>query len=241
MRAAAFLPILALAACIDFVEPDLPSLGAPAVIQATIRLTDQGEAELDALLAPGLDEAGLRRAVTRDTILVLGRPVVPDSIAHNGSRHYRAVWPSPATAVAEPVTFRAPSLGSLTARPPEVVWAGARRVGPDTLRVAAGQDLFLEVGPGAGSQLPQPDRQQWFLRLEGDSSAFNISADGPPPDTIQVPSRWIPPGNEVAARLIYAQSAVIEDAPGDYVGLITLDIRLNWTVRMLEPPAGARQ
>jgi hypothetical protein len=241
MRSAIVVSIVALTACVDFVEPDLPALGAPAVIQATIRLTDRGEAELEALLAPGLNEAGLRRAVTRDTVLVLGRPVTSDSIAHNGSRRYRALWPAPSTAVAEPVTFRAPTLGNLTARPPEVVWAGARRLGPDTLRVVSGQDLFLQVGPGAGSALPKPDVQQWFLRLEGDEGAFNISADGPPPDTIQVPARWIPAGDEVAVRLIYAQSAVIEDTPGDYVGLITLDIRLNWTVRFLEPPARARR
>jgi hypothetical protein len=234
------LPLL-LAGCIDFVEPDLPERGAPAVIQAAIRLTDLGDAQLEALLAPGLDRSGLRREVTRDTVIVLGRAVTPDSIARNGSRRYRDSWSAPAAVVAGPVTFRAPLLENLNAAPPELIWTGARRLGPDTIDIVRGQDLVLVVGPGAGSGLPSPDVQQWFLRLEGDDGAFNISADGPPPDTIQVPARWIPEGGQVATRLIYAQSAVFEDTPGDYVGLITLDIRLHWTVRVQAAGVGERR
>jgi hypothetical protein len=232
---------LALAGCIDFVEPDLPELGAPAVIQATIRLTDVGDAAFEALLSPGFDAEGFRREVAMDTVHVLGRAITPDSIARNGSRRYRAVWQAPGTVVAEPVTFRAPLLEDLAASPPSVTWTGAHRLGPDTLDIVAGEDLMLEVGAGAGTALPEPDLQQWFLRLEGDDGAFNISADGPPPDTIHVPARWIPAGDKIAARLIYAQSAVIEETPGDYVGLITLDIRLHWTVRLHGPPSGARR
>jgi len=230
-----------LAGCIDFVEPELPELGAPAVIQVTMRVTDRGEAEVEALLAPGLDRAGLQRTVLRDTLFVLGRAVVPDSIARNGSRRYRDAWQASAGAVAEPVTFRAPHLADLGASPPEVTWTGARRLGPDTLAVVRGGDVVLEVGGGAGTALPEPELQQWFLRLEGEEGAFNISADGPPPDTIQIPARWIPAGREVAARLIFAQSAVLEEGPGDYVGLITLDIRLHWTLPFVDPPARARQ
>lgn len=232
---------LVLSGCIDFVEPDLADLGAPAVIQATLRVTDLGEAEVDALLAPGLDGAGLRRAVTHDTLFALGRPVGPDSIARNGSRRYRAAWTAPPGTVGEPVTFRAPFLSALEASPPEVTWTGARRVGPDTVTLTRGNDLVLEIEPGGGTALPIPDVQHWFLRLEGDDAGFNISADGPPPDTIIVPARWIPAGGQVAARLIFAQSAVLDDGPGDYVGLITLDIRLHWTLRLLDPPAGARR
>lgn len=237
----AMIAAVALAGCIDFVEPDLPELGAPAVIQAAIRLTDRGDAEIEALLAPGLDQAGLRRGVARDTVHVLDRAVTPDSIARNGSRRYRAVWAASGTVVAEPVTFRAPSLEDPVLSPPELTWTGARRLGPDTLDIGAGEDLVLEVRSGSGTESPPPDLRQWFLRLEGDEGAFNISSDGPPPDTIQVPARWIPAGETVAARLLYAQSAVIENAAGDYVGLVTLDIRLHWTIRRNGLPAGARR
>jgi hypothetical protein len=241
MKPIALLLALAFAGCIDFVEPDLPERGAPAVIQAAIRLTDRGDAQIEALLAPGLDQAGLRRGVARDTLHVLGRAVTPDSIARNGSRRYRSAWAAPGTVVAEPVTFRAPLLEEQASSPPELTWTGARRLGSDALDIIAGEDLVLEVRAGSGTASPAPDIRQWFLRLEGDDGAFNISSDGPPPDTIQVPARWIPAGDTVAVRLLYAQSAVIENADGDYVGVITLDIRLHWTVRIQGPPAGARR
>lgn len=232
---------LALAGCIDFVEPELPELGAPAVIQAAIRVTDRGEAGIEAVLVPGLDRAGFKRNVPSDTLFALGRAIGSDSIARNGSRHYRDAWQASAGATAEPVTFRAPFLADLSGSPPELTWTGARRVGPDTLSLVRGDDLFLEIAEGEGISLPEPELQQWFLRLEGEDRAFNISADGLPPDTIQIPARWIPAGREVAARLIFAQSAVLDDGPGDYVGLITLDIRLHWTLQFVDPPAGARQ
>jgi len=223
-----------LVGCVDFVEPDLADIGAPAVIEATIRITDRGVTELEALLAPGLDDAGLRRGVTRDTLFALGRAVVPDSVAHNGSRRYRSMWESSPDAVAEPVTFSGPFLAGPIASPPEVTWTGARRVGPDSIDVVRGEDVAFEIERGPGTVRPVPDVQQWFLRLEGDAGAFNVSADGEPPDSIRIPASWVPAGSEVAVQLIFAQSAVTVNMTGDYIGLIRLDIRLHWTLRMID-------
>jgi len=236
------LPLLLLlaAGCIDFVEPELPDRGAPAAIEATIRIMDDGTAELDARLVPGLDSNGNRRAVERDIVDVLGRAVAPDTVLFDGTRRYVETWAVSPQVVGEPISFEAPRLGGVVAMPPAIEWSSVRRVDPDTIQVERGEDVVLALAQG--SPVSQAaDIRQWFLRLEGDSSAFNISADGLPPDIIQVPARWIPAGAEIAVRLIQTQSAVVSHEPGDYLGLIVLDTRLHWTVRMLDASTGSRQ
>jgi hypothetical protein len=223
---------LAVSGCVDFVAPDLPELGAPAVIEATIRLTDQGVAELDARLVPGLDIAGYRRPIPHDTIDVLGLRIAPDSTYRNGTRRYVERWAVDPAAVGLPARFLAPDVDGILATRPSIEWAGIRRIGADTIEPGPEGDVMLYVAMGEGGALPAPAIRQWFLRLEGDTSAFGISADGPPPDTIFVPARWIPEGETISIRLIFSQSAVLQPPPGDYLGLVTLDSRLFWTLRV---------
>jgi hypothetical protein len=231
------LAVLAAVGCVDFIQPELPELGAAAIIEATIRLTDRGTVEIDARLVPGLDEAGFRRGVRLDTIEVLGRRIGADSIARNGTRRYVEQWEAGREIVGEPITFHAPELSGVSATPPAVRWAGVRRADSDTVVLDRGSELRLLVAPGDGSLDPPPDIRQWFLRLDGDDGGFNIGADGPPPDTIFVPSRWIPAGDTVHVRLIFSQSVLLQQPPGDYVGLVTLDTRLFWTLLLRD--AGA--
>lgn len=222
------------AGCVDFVEPDLPELGRPASFEALIVVADTGTAELSAVLVPGLDAEGLRRPVRRDSVEVLGRSIASDSILFNGTRRYHEIWSVPASAVVGPVGFRAPSLDAVRAAPPAVEWWGLRRDGPPEIDGHRGEDLVLRLATGAGAGQPEPEIRQWFLRLAGEDGAFGLSVDGVPPDTIQIPARWIPDGDEIEVRLIFSQSAVLRPPPGDYVGVIKLDTRLYWTVRMHE-------
>ncbi len=220
------------AGCIDFVEPDLPDLGAPAVIEATIRLTDRGTVDVDARLVPGLGADGFRRELSGNALEVLGRALEPDSVQSNGTRRYLASWSTDPGVVGQTVSLRAPAVKAVTAPPPAMDWVAVERAGPDSLGLEAGQDLSLRVRVGSSPLQPKPAIRQWFLRLGGKDGAFNISADGPPPDTIFVPARWIPAGDSIEARLIFSQSVNLQDPPGDYLGLITLDTRLFWTVRV---------
>jgi hypothetical protein len=95
-----------------------------------------------------------------------------------------------------------------------------------------GGDLALVLESDLGTPEPAPGIRQWFLTIAGDSTTFRLGGDGLPPDTILVPARWIPPGDSLAVRLIFSQSASVTPPPGDYVGIFALDTRLFWTVRM---------
>jgi hypothetical protein len=128
--------------------------------------------------------------------------------------------------------FRAPLMRGVVASPPGFSWTGIERVGGDSVDLERGRDLELLVARGGGEGTPVPEIRQWFLSLKGDSSTFGLSADGAPPDTILVPARWIPDGDRIGIRLIFTQSAFLQPPPGDYLGIVTLDTRVYWTVRM---------
>lgn len=236
----ALLPVLASPGCIDFVEPDIPELGAPATLQATVRLTDLGTVEIDAELRPGLDGSGERRRLTGEPLELLGQVIDADTVRRSGNLRYIESWAAAESIVGERIPLLAPGIEGVQAAPPSIEWVGARKLDADTLELQTGNDLILRVALGPGESLPRPSIRQWFLRLAGDSAAFGISADGVPPDTIHVPARWLPRGNKLDVRLIYNQSAVLQSPPGDYVGVITLDVRLFWTVQ-LRAATAARQ
>jgi hypothetical protein len=234
---APLLLVFASQGCLDFVEPDIPEMGAPATLQATVRLTDLGTAEIDAQLMPGLDGSGARRQLTGTPLEVLGQAIDADTIRRNGVRRYLESWIAPDSVVGQRITLRAPGVEGVLAAPPSIQWLGIRKLGSDTLDLAAAQDLRLPVDLGNGVSSPQPEITQWFLRLAGDSAAFGISADGMPPDTIVVPAHWLPRGEELDVRLIYNQSSILRSPPGDYVGVITLDVRLFWIVHIRNAPS----
>jgi hypothetical protein len=238
LRALTLLAAALAAGCLDFIEPEIPEMGAPAVLQATVRLTDRGEVTVEARLEPGLDGAGFRRRVDDPALTVLGRVLVPDTVLRNGARVWDTQWQASPDIVASEVRLASPAVASIGATPPSVAWLGLRAVGPDTIRLARGVDLLLPLVLTPGAPQPLPQIRQWFLRLAGRSGAFNVSADGPPPDTIFIPARWIPAGDSLEVRLIFNQSSVLHDPPGDYIGLITLDTRLFWT--LLLHAAGTR-
>lgn len=229
---------LLVAGCIDFVEPDLPLRGAPAVIDATIRIFDTGRLEVSGTLAPGLDDGGLLRMLTRDSLHAAGFDVAASAVADNGSRTYALERDVSPDLVAGEIVFRAPGVEGVSA-PPAARWHAARRLDPDTLVISTAGDLHLHIDSSLGDFDPAVDIRQWFLTLDGGDDEFRLSANGPPPDTIIVPPRWLPaaPEGSIEARLTYFQSARIGDIDADYIALFTLDARLRW-VLVVDPPQG---
>jgi hypothetical protein len=222
------LASLCLAGCLDFVEPDLPDRGAPAVLQLTIRLLETDTTSVEARLVPGLDEAGVPRRVTDSQLRVLGRGIEPAGTSSAGTRSYLEAWPGSVAAAAGAIEASGPGMEGLAS--PMIRWYAMRRPGPASVSFDPGADLRLTVDVIDGVAEPEPEIRWWFLTLSDSAGAFRLGGDGVPPDTILVPARWVPSGDSVAALLIYEQSARI-DAAGDYVGLVSLDARVSWVIR----------
>lgn len=224
---------LALAGCIDFVAPDLPELGAPAVLQARLRLEDGRTLNLDALLAPGLDERGLRRTLRLPLIRLQDVNLSPDSVLANGTHVYSArLEPQPAGNDA--IILDGPDVDGVTAPPPRIEWRVVRSAGPDTVSVDTAGALILTLILPAAASAPEPDLRQWVVALTNEAGeAYTISANGAAPGRIVIPPQFVPSFAEgtVDVRFTELQSIQLRPAPGDYVGLITLDNTIRWTVR----------
>ncbi|MGH7505043.1 MAG: hypothetical protein ACRELX_05315 [Longimicrobiales bacterium] len=235
-RALIAAALTAAGGCIDFVEPDLPQRGAPAVVQAFLRAAGDGTLVVEATLAPGLDEDGFRRSVLRETLLVADSAIAPSEVARNGTRSYAAKWTANDVVPEGVVRFEAPLIADV-ASPPSLSWPGIRRLDGDTVVLKPGEALGLRIATG-GIEDPVPELRQWMLQLSGEDGAFRIGADGFPPDTIVVPARWLPApdSGRITARLSYTRSGTVRPVPGDYVGLLLLDLRLNWTIRIANVP-----
>lgn len=218
-----------LASCLDFVEPELPERGAPAVARISVVLTDSGAVALNGTLAPGFDDDGLRRVVRDASVTAAGEVFLPTDTAADGSLVYVS-----GRAVALDVMGREVQIRGQVVEPslvaPLVTWPGLRTPDPDTVRRGPDGSLRLHVETVATMSQPEPapSTSQWFLTLTGADNTFRLSADGPPPEELEIPAQFVPAG-PVAARLIYQQSATLQVAP-TYLSLIMLDLRIHWTI-----------
>ena len=68
--------------CIDFVAPDEPQIGGPAIFQATLRVADDGAVRIVGELEPGIDEDGFRRTVASEP--VEGERALPEPVEQAG-------------------------------------------------------------------------------------------------------------------------------------------------------------
>ncbi|MEX2281968.1 MAG: hypothetical protein WEE89_05755 [Gemmatimonadota bacterium] len=236
-RASVFLGAALLAGCVefDFLTPDLPESGAPAVFQANIYVDETGTFRLDGSLAPGLTLDGFRRTVRNDTIRVSTLLVPPNSVAGNGTRRYAfpAQLADP-VAFSRPLTIAVPGVSDVGAVPPVFQWYGLSRVDGDSVIVARGSELVLRVSHQSGLSQPAPQIRQWFLELATNESSFRISGPGDPPDSLRIPPYWLPPASDgrVTAFLTYYVSGVYRPAPGDYLLILGASIRLRWNIRL---------
>jgi len=222
---------LSAAACLDFVEPDLPERGAPAVAQINVVVTDSGKLSVQAEVAPGIDASGFRRTLVDEDVRAAGHSIAPHDTTDAGGRRYAATLSVGRELVASAIEIMAPSI-THTSVIPSVRWAGLERLDPDTIALEPDGSLRLHVAERADPTVGAPATRQWFLTLFGDDNNVRIGSNGVPPDTLVVPAHWIPNAEEtVVVRLIYQQSAQV-NADTPYIGLITLDLRLHWTVTM---------
>jgi hypothetical protein len=227
---------IALGACLDFVEPEIPSAGAPATLNVSVLVLNERTTTLAARFDAGFDGVGLPRHVVDETLRLSGQPLNPVQRLEDGALLYEATRPAAPTDVLGPITVVPPQVAGTTP-PPAPTWFGMRRRGADTLHLDAGADLVLELEVARGGTAVI---RQWFLELVGsEGSAIRLSADGPPPERLVVPAVWVPePAGDgvINANLSYIQSETRAGPAGDYVVSASLQVRLGWVVRVTGAP-----
>lgn len=235
MARALTLLILALgcSACFDFIAPEFPEAGAPALFHVTAFVEEQ-QLRVDATLAPRLDRFGFERPVPDDTVRVNGLPMVPNDTAPAGVRTYSQTWsPAPAS-IANGLEIVAPAVVGIEAQPPRFHWYAAEGVGTDTMTIMAGEPIILRLNPDPGVSDPAPSFRQWFLTLQSGSRTLRISADAPPPPVLTIPKEFVPTDSgTVRVLLSDRQTVSLRPAPGDYIGIVAVDTRLRWTIFVL--------
>jgi hypothetical protein len=133
----------AAAGCLNFAEPE----PGPAVLQAVLRAEDGDtvRGELQASFRPGTHPDGRARSVAEPFLRILDRVVGPSERRDGGPLQYRADFPLGAPAeVPARVELEGPRLDGLSSRG-RVSVPGLWRAGPDSVRMAAGEDLRLPL------------------------------------------------------------------------------------------------
>jgi hypothetical protein len=231
-RALLFIALLGAGGCLDFADPTIPDRSAAAVLQANMRVFDQGILQIDGSLSPGRDAEGFQRPVPSPFIEAAGMLIEPRSLGETGVRSYSTSMAVPPRETLGPFVLVAPTVqhaGTL----PVVTWYGLRRLDPDTLVIRHGDDIVLHMDTAAAQPDPPNLTRQWFLDVTAGGRTFRISATGAPPLTMRIPSDWVPPpqNNHALVTLIYYQSAQLRSPENLYIANVLLDVRLSWVVR----------
>lgn len=235
MKRRALVPLLAAAlsaACWDFVEPDFPEAGAPAVLQIAVVVSDDRNVDVSGVLVPGLDIGGIQRRVENDSITVLGARIGPSEIRRNGTRVYDFGAKLP-VALTDPLEITAPAVVNVAGPRPHIRWFGIRKTDADTIAWQRGTDLVLRTATDLGESVPAPQTRQWFLSMQG-AGPFNLSADGFPPAELRIPTHFVPAARDgvVRIRLSFFQSG--QYSTNTYVGNFSHNVQLTWVVRVSE-------
>lgn len=254
---------LALAGCVDFIAPvgragDLPTrlvvtvnvgrdpaLSCPGCITADFQRIpgppvtgpDSAVVWVDGSLDPGTDPAGDTRTVLDPTLRLLGATLQPTDSSALGVRTYRYWWVVPGDTLPLLVPV-APRLDGIAAPDPLAHWSVPWTQSADTLRIAAGQDLPLPITVRPAADQPAPDLRNWSVVVQG-RSAFRIGADGPPPDTLLIPARFLPaPADSTLVARMSIVQALTPQPQQNYQVVFVLYVDLAWII--VQTPAGVR-
>jgi len=218
--------------CVDFAAPRLPNAGAAALLQLSVGLQEAGVLIVNGQVQPGRDSSGVTRVPLDSALYVAGHVVEADTVLARNTLPFSATFAVPREALTGPITIAAPEIAGIQAPAPILVWYGIVKVGPDTVIVERGSDAVLRANARLGQPIPQAQTRQWFLTLNGPLGNIQVSGSGYPPDSMRVPPQWLPgtPPARINASLLYYQSAQLRDPPGDYIGNVSMDARLQWVV-----------
>lgn len=226
-----------LAGCWDFIEPDFPGAGAPAVFQATVTVDEGGKGNLGGLLVPGLASSGFLREIRNDSLLVNGKRIAPVNVRENATREYQiSGFIGDSTVTVPPVLdLLPPRVDDIASAPLHVRWYGVRKLDPDTITWVPGTDLVLRIDTAQATPEPFPQIRQWFLDINGVTRSYRISSDGLPPATLVIPPAFVPApaNNRIVVTMLWYQTGQYRSPAGDYITNVTLSVALTWIVRVV--------
>jgi hypothetical protein len=258
------LAVLATGACVEFIAPEGPSGNQSALLQVAVRVVrdpavacttpcqSPGELRLggpatadsvlvrvDGSLDPGTDPAGETRVVSDDSVRLLGVVVPAGDTIVAGARPFVAWWTRSGAQPPPDLVLVGPRVEGVSLPQPLVSWGLPWTDLPDTLHMQAGSDLPLRVTPAAAAPVPAPAYSGWSLDLRG-AGRFTLGADGPPPDTLTVPARFLPPPQDgvITAVLTIYQGVTEQSVNQDYTAVIGVSVDLTWVVLVDTASAG---
>jgi len=218
--------------CIDFAAPRLPNAGAPALAQLSVSLQEVGVMIVNGQVQPGRDSLGVTRVPLDSALYVAGQVLEADTVLARNTLRFSVQLPISPSVLSGPITMAAPAITGIEAPAPFLVWYALVKEGSDTVTVERGGEAVLRVNSNLGDPLPPPQTRQWYLSLSGPAGVIQVSGSGAPPDTMRVPPQWLPaePPGTVIASLLFYQSAQVRDPPGDYIGNVAMDARVQWII-----------
>lgn len=223
------------AGCWDFVEPEFPEAGAPAVLQVSAFVDEDANTTITGLLLPGRTRGGFLRAVPDDTLRIFGLAVAPDTVLRNGDRNYGFIGDLGGQPLNDALVIDGPVVLDIAGPPPHISWFGIRKLDPDTIAWTRGTELVLHVDTTLAPSLPPPQIQYWFLDLNGGGRAFRVSADGLPPAALHIPTGWVPAATDstIIATMTFFQSGLQRSPANDYIGNIAVNVQVRWVIKVL--------
>lgn len=236
--------LVLLGCALDFVEPD----AATTPPRLDLRVALEREAGADAAvrvaarLDVGVDDDG-PRAVVRDTLRLLGATLTPlAGIGRVDGLHYDSTWVAPALA-SEPamVAVTTPVVEGFHPIADRPVGYTLAPDGPDTVVVRRGEEAMLPLRrpPAADGLDLDPERSRWSLFATGDGAEvwMRVRIQGEPPDTLAVPTSWLPSGFEGDVTVDFRTDVDFTSEPsaGEVELRASSITRLRWTVRVVAP------
>lgn len=191
---------------------------------------------LGATVYPGLDRYGRSRRLLSDTLWALGTPLLPASVGADSTRSYVGRWAVPEAQLAgTPVAVRYPVIEGVPLEPAALSWSLVGRAGPDTLRVAEGGTLVVELLPPRLPSAPLT-LQAWALEFGG-VGTITFRGSGFPRSSYRLPESLLA---ELLVNPVQATLSVTQyHTPAPTTDLLQYQQMrqvMDWTVRRTANP-----
>lgn len=225
----ALLLALACAACVDFIEPELPNADGSFGLELVI---DEDSIRVDALLIPGQSESGDPRVITSAGMLIGDQVLLPVSSEYEGDpaltyETVRArIHQATGLVVQAPSVEGIPVLGRFRVQ-------SIRRNGPDTITIDAGDPAVLTIHVPADSSQWAAQRMWTLGGSDGPTALQTVVRDRLPPTTISIPPYFMPSDGTFRVSLIDRQMLIDRDDATSFRWFVSAMTRIEWTVHIV--------